>query len=231
MEENTVEFSVEEIKKMSVKEKIVRVSNDLHISKTGWNDYSKYAYITPEDIDNPLKPLLLKYRLFAHFNMKKLKDGKNEAVLRVEDFDTEVDRKIYIMTSDDIVLKATNSVQSLAGLRTFCRRYLLMACFSISDNSDDFDTNDNKGEATKEDKKAKTDGKKLNPDEVVKADLIELCKQKIADGVERELINTILKKFEETSGSVAKMTTANAKQALKEVGKLAGKPKTEKDGE
>ena len=216
---------------MSVKERIVRISNEMKVEKTGWNAYSNYAYVTPSDLDNELKPLLEKYRLFIHFTVQKMDDGKNEAILRVEDWDSESDCQIYNMVTEDITLKAANTAQSTAGLRTFCRRYLLMTAFSVSDDDSDYDAQDNtgSGKSSKNQKKVgeEPDAQK-NPDEKVKDELISLCKDKIAEAkaVEKEkemrdAINAITKKYEPKAGSIKEMLTQNVKQAIVDVKKLS----------
>jgi hypothetical protein len=218
-----------DVKTLSVKERITRISNEMKVEKTGWNDYSKYAYVTPSDIDNPLKPFLVKYRLFNHFALRKKEDGKNEAVLRVEDWDTEVGRQIYTMTTEDISLKAANTAQSAAGLRTFCRRYLLMTAFNVSDDDSDYDAQDNGSEGKQ--KKQKAVGEKeeapKNPDEKIKDELISVCKEKISEAVGankesemRSAINVIMKKYEPEAGNIKKMLTQNVKQAIVDVKKL-----------
>jgi hypothetical protein len=216
-------------KEMSVKERIIRISNELRVEKTGWNAYSTYAYNTPSDIDNPLKPLLLKYRLFPHFALRKKENNKNEAVLRVEDFDSEDGRQIYTMTTEDITLKAANTAQSSAGLRTFCRRYLLMTAFNISDDESDYDAQDSADDKKQGKKSAVGEPKeeKKNPDEKLKEELIDLCRTKIseakASGKEKEMreaVDGVNKKYEPKTGSIKDMTTQNVKMAISDIKKL-----------
>jgi len=215
-------------KEMSVKERMMRISNELKVEKTGWNAYSTYAYSTPSDIDNPLKPLLLKYRLFQHFALRKKDDDSNEAILRIEDFDSDDGRQIYTMTSKDITLKATNVAQSTAGLRTFCRRYLQMTAFNISDDNSDYDAQ----EVEKSGKKPTSVGDKKedkkNPDEKLKDELIDLCRTKISEaktaGKEKEMrteIDAINNKYEPKAGSIKDMLTQNVKVAIKDIKNLS----------
>lgn len=214
-------------KEMSIKERIIRVSNELKVEKSGWNVFSTYAYFTPSDIDNPLKPLLLKYRLFQHFSLKKRDDGKNEAVLRIEDFDSDIGRQVYTMTSDDISLKAAVAAQSAAGLRTFCRRYLQMTAFNISDDENDIDAQNNNTSKKNANKVGETKEEKKNPDEKVKEEFIDLCRSKIAEAksagkeqIMRTEIDAIVKKYEPKGGVVKDMLTQNVKMAISDVNKL-----------
>lgn len=209
--------NVEEIKTMSVKERIIRVSNEIKIEKTGWNSYGEYAYVTPEDLENALKPLLLKYRLFTHVNVSHLENGRNIATLKIEDFDNDDDCQVYTMDVPDITLKAANAVQSVGGLRTFCTRYLKMSAFSVAENSDDFDNLENGGEGKPAGKK-----KSENPDEKVKNELIKFCQERIGeDEGNRKKINEMLKNYG-ADGKIKDMTTANAKKALADMKKIFG---------
>lgn len=200
----------ENIKNMSVKERTARISNELVVIKTGFNEYSKYTYITPEDLFTPLKPLLLKYRLRMLYNVRRTRDGRNEAVLRIEDFDTDVGRLIYTMNVGDITLKSANEVQSMGGLRTYCKRYLVMDAFDVVENTDDLDSKD----TTSDDKKNKKEAKK-DPTNEAKMELQTICREKIKENEgSRETIMEILKKFE-PAGQIKNFTYQNAKDAIK----------------
>lgn len=204
MEENV------NVKEMSVKERIARISSELVVIKTGFNEYSKYLYITPEDLFTPLKPLLLKYRLSMLYNVRRTRDGRNEAVLRIEDFDTDVGRLIYTMNVGDITLKSANEVQSMGGLRTYCKRYLVMDAFNVVENSDDLDSKD----TAPDDKKSKKEAKK-DPTNEAKTELQTICREKIKENENnREIIMEILKKFD-SAGQIKNFTYQNAKDAIK----------------
>lgn len=204
MEENV------NVKEMSVKERVTRISSELVVIKTGFNEYSKYLYITPEDLFTPLKPLLLKYRLSMLYNVRRTRDGRNEAVLRIEDFDTDVGRLIYTMNVGDITLKSANEVQSMGGLRTYCKRYLVMDAFNVVENSDDLDSKD----TAPDDKKSKKEAKK-DPTNEAKTELQTICREKIKENENnRETIMEILKKFE-SAGQIKNFTYQNAKDAIK----------------
>ena len=197
-----------DLKSMSVKERVTRLSNELVVIKTGFNEYSKYLYITPEDLFTPLKPLLLKYGLCLLFNVRRTRDGRNEAVLRVEDFNTDVGRLIYTMNVGDITLKSANEIQSMGGLRTYCKRYLVMDAFNVVEDSDDLDSKDNteKGKDKKDKKDAVNDAK---------VELQTLCREKIKENeANRETIQEILKKFDPT-GQIKNFAYQNVKDAIK----------------
>lgn len=126
----------------SLKERMVLIANELIIGKDGRNTFSDYDYIRPDDLQNALKPLLLKYKVFYFFNVIKDEvSGRNIATLELSDFDSEYEPIKYSMEVEDIIIKGANSVQSAGGVRTYCKRYLLMDAFDIADNADDLDNN------------------------------------------------------------------------------------------
>lgn len=212
---------------MSVKERIIRISNELKIEKTGWNTYGEYAYITPEDLENALRPLLLKYRTFTHLDVRHMENGRNIAVLTISTFENDDDAQIYTMDVPDITLKAANAAQSVAGLRTYCSRYLKMSAFNVAENSDDLDANNNSdtGENKKGTAKEKQSAEKKNPDEKIKDELTDFCKKKIAeDANNRKKIEEELKKYG-ANGVIKNMTTANKKKALADFKKIFGEVK------
>lgn len=215
------------IEMMSVKERIIRISNELKIEKTGWNTYGEYAYITPEDLENALRPLLLKYRIFTHLDVRHMENGRNIAVLNISTFENDDDVQIYTMDVPDITLKAANAAQSVAGLRTYCSRYLKMSAFNVAENSDDLDANNNSdtGENKKGTAKEKQSAEKKNPDEKIKDELTDFCKKKIAeDANNRKKIEEELKKYG-ANGVIKNMTTANKKKALADFKKIFGEVK------
>ena len=180
-----------DISAMTVKERIVRISNELRITKEGRNTYSEYDYIRPNDIQEALKPLYLKYGVFTHFGMRKNNQGKNEGVLRVEDWNTDVGRQIYTMAVDDIQIKGANAAQNVGGLRTYCHKYLLMTAFNISSDEDDLDNDKNRGE----DKAPKAAAKKDEP-KTESADLIKLCQEKAK--IDKNAVIGAIKKYHES---------------------------------
>lgn len=213
------------IEMMSVKERIIRISNELKIEKTGWNTYGEYAYITPEDLENALRPLLLKYRTFTHIDVRHMENGRNIAVLTISTFENDDDVQIYTMDVPDITLKAANAAQSVAGLRTYCSRYLKMSAFNVAENSDDLDANNNSGAGESKKTSAKESAEKKNPDEKITDELTTFCKKKIAEDVKnREKIEEELKKYG-ANGVIRKMTTANKKKALADFKKIFGEVK------
>lgn len=123
--------------KISLKEKILNISNDLRIKKEGKNTFSKYDYFTPDDILSNLNPLLHTHKVFCHFDLLR-NDNEYKATLTVSDCSSE-QSLIYNMETPPLEIRGANPVQAVGGLMTYCKRYLLMNAFNIADNKDDLD--------------------------------------------------------------------------------------------
>ena len=149
-----------ENKKLTLEEKIILISNKIRVTKDGENTYSNYSYFTPDGILTTLNPLFLEYGVFSHFTLERI-DNYYRGILKL--FDAQ-DRNYFVeysMTSPEIVIKATNPVQSLGGLQTYLKRYLLMNAFHIADNKDDFDSNEQHEKKNNIQPKAKTEPKEI----------------------------------------------------------------------
>mgnify|MGYP001565121312 CR=1 FL=1 len=125
---------------MSIKSKIVAVSNDLRLTKDGENPFQKFSYFKPDDILKALNPLLEKYNLFMSFNLPyNHEKAMYEAVLYFEDLE---DKKQNITYKFDIPLTkvaGASEAQGAGATMTYAKRYSIMNAFSIADNSDDLD--------------------------------------------------------------------------------------------
>ena len=173
---------------MNIKERITRIANELKIGKEGKNTFADYDYIRPDDLDNALKPLYLEYHLFAHFDMERLENEKNLAILKIEDWSTDEGAQVYTMTVDDVSIKGANAAQNNGGLRTYCKRYVLMSAFHISDNKDDLDNN-----KVPADPPAHKATKSKSEESTAKEILLKLCQEKAK--IDRERVLELIKKY------------------------------------
>jgi hypothetical protein len=124
--------------KLSVKRRIVLISNELRVGKDGKNTYSNYDYFKPDDIMKALNPLLEKYNLITMFNLLyQTEYSKAELVVADCDSDEHVE---YIFDIQKATLKGTNEAQNSGATLTYAKRYSLMNIFSIADNDADFDS-------------------------------------------------------------------------------------------
>lgn len=135
---------MEETKK-SVKERIVIISNELRVSKDGRNDFIKAGYFKPDDIMQAINPLLEKYRLIVEFDMtfsKEIEMYRGE--LTIEDFDDDKGARACHLDIPMQELKGVGMAQSAGATQTYCKRYMFMSAFNISDNKADLDNSKNK---------------------------------------------------------------------------------------
>jgi hypothetical protein len=108
------------------------------LKKAGWNDYSKYAYYTPEQIELLVSEVCGKQKLFNKYDLIRTELGLT-ARLRVYDLESG-EHVEYTIATEIPEIKATNVAQQLGGAVTYSERYLKMIAYEIKDNTLDFDT-------------------------------------------------------------------------------------------
>jgi hypothetical protein len=130
--------------KLSVKERIVKISNEIRIGKDGKNSFQNYEYFKPDDIAKALNPLLERHELLIHFNMPYSKEkGMYEAKLTIVDIKSD-DQVVYLFDIPLTELKGTGMAQNAGATMTYAKRYLQMNVFNLADNSADPDNEKNK---------------------------------------------------------------------------------------
>lgn len=111
------------------------------VKKRGWNDYSKYEYFTPDQIEHLVSLACVNNNLLTTFETIR-----NELGIygELSIYDIESAKCIKLKMATDIPsIKATNIAQQLGGCVTYTERYLKMSAFGITDNQLDFDTTPN----------------------------------------------------------------------------------------
>jgi hypothetical protein len=122
------------------------------LKKAGWNDYSKYAYYTPEQIELLVSEVCGKQKLFNKYDLIRTELGLT-ARLRVYDLESG-EHVEYTIATEIPEIKATNVAQQLGGAVTYSERYLKMIAYEIKDNTLDFDTPKENGKSSNGDKRA-----------------------------------------------------------------------------
>jgi hypothetical protein len=107
------------------------------LKKAGWNDYSKYHYFTPEQIEQLVYEACEANGLFTKFDLIRNELGVY-GVLHVIDIE-DGNGTDYVMATAIPEIKATNIAQQLGGCATYTERYLKQTAFGISENVLDFD--------------------------------------------------------------------------------------------
>lgn len=137
---------------MKLIQKIAKAKSDIKespVKKEGRNQFSKYDYFTPTQIEGLVNHVCKANGILTKFDL--IRD--NLGVFgRLTIFDCESDESLtYNMATAIPEIKATNIAQQLGGCVTYTERYLKMSAFGITDSNLDFD-NDGKKEEVKEEK-------------------------------------------------------------------------------
>jgi len=108
------------------------------IKKEGRNEFSKYDYFTPSQIELLVQQACFENKILTTFDLIRNELGVY-GVLTV--YDLESDEKLtYQMATAIPEIKATNISQQLGGCMTYTERYLKTSAFGITDNNLDFDS-------------------------------------------------------------------------------------------
>ncbi len=126
---------------MTIKQKIVAISNELRLTKEGENPFQNFLYFKPDDILKALNPLLEKYNLFMSFNLPFNKEkGMYEAILYFEDLEDVAQNINYKFDIPLTKVVGASEAQGAGATMTYAKRYSIMNAFSIADNTDDLDS-------------------------------------------------------------------------------------------
>jgi hypothetical protein len=126
------------IEKLALAKKEIK---ETKVKKDGRNEFSKYDYFTPSQIEYLVQHVCFNQRLLTKFDLIRNELGVFGRLV-VYDLDSE-DTLTYEMASAIPEIKATNIAQQLGGCCTYTERYLKTSAFGITDNNLDFDSNNN----------------------------------------------------------------------------------------
>lgn len=143
------------IKKMALAKQEVK---NTPVKKEGRNDFSKYDYFTPAQIEKIVSTVCETVGILPKFDLIRNDLGVTG---KLTIFDIESGESlVYEMASAIPSITATNIAQQLGGCVTYTERYLKMTAFGITDNRLDFDTDENTKKQVKEDKETRTPAQK-----------------------------------------------------------------------
>jgi hypothetical protein len=126
---------------MTLKKKIVEISNKLRITKEGENPFAKFSYFKPDDILKSINPILEEYNIFMSFNLPYNKEKlMYEGVLYFEDLDDDKQNLTYKFDIPLTKVVGASEAQGAGATLTYAKRYSIMNAFSIADNEDDLDS-------------------------------------------------------------------------------------------
>lgn len=110
--------------------------------KEGRNDYSKYDYFTPEQVEQIVAEITEQTSTMCICNLKRNEYGLYQE-LKLIDLEND-EELIFELATEKGEIKATNSAQQMGGTDTYSERYLKMKVFQIKDNNIDPDSKDNR---------------------------------------------------------------------------------------
>lgn len=184
------------LNKLKLARETIKSSN---LKKAGRNDYSKFDYYTPEQVEQLVDNACKEVKAIVLCNLKADEFG----LFQTLDFiDLESEEKVsFEMRTKHGNITATNETQQMGGTDTYSERYIKMKVFQIKDNNLDFDSQDNR--VKKEIPKEKlTLSKIIETIRKAKApNTIEEIKKKVdkmnlTDSQRRIIENTIKQKYE-----------------------------------
>ena len=110
------------------------------LKKSGRNEYSKYDYYTPEQVDALVYGVCVVNKLFNKYELKRDEHGIYGKITVVDLESGE--REEFVGATEMPAITATNATQQMGGCMTYTERYLLMFIYDIKDNNLDFDSQD-----------------------------------------------------------------------------------------
>jgi hypothetical protein len=112
--------------------------------KEGRNEYSKFDYFTPEQVEMIVAEVCKETKMLVLCSLKRNEYGLYQE-LRLRDLD-EVQsgtvELIFELATTQGEMKATNATQQMGGTDTYSERYIKMKVFQIKDNNLDPDSKD-----------------------------------------------------------------------------------------
>ena len=131
------------MKKVLEKLKLARdIIKSSDLKKSGRNDYSKFDYYTPEQVETLVDKACKDTNSIVLCNLKADEFGLYQTL----DFiDLESEEKVsFEMRTKHGSITATNETQQMGGTDTYSERYIKMKVFQIKDNNLDIDSQDNR---------------------------------------------------------------------------------------
>lgn len=133
-ENNKEETEIEEIKKMSVHEKLMNIKFELldcEIKKSGHNQFGKFDYYELKDMLPPVTRLCKKYRCLTHVDFP---DTEYVILTLINVDDPEDTISVTSPRPPLKELQRMNIIQSEGSYQTYLRKYSYMAMFDITEH-------------------------------------------------------------------------------------------------
>ena len=132
---------MEEIKKMSLYERLSNIQMELKAPKNQYNSFGKYKYRSCEDILEGVKPVCNKYRVTLVIKDEISSLPKNDrvyvkAIATLYDWDSDNSISNYAYAREEETKKGMDSSQVTGATSSYARKYALNGLFNIDDTKD-----------------------------------------------------------------------------------------------
>lgn len=147
-EEKKTDMAVAEdvsIKGLDIKEKLLRIQNELKVNKDNFNEHGNFSYRNCEDIMEKVKPLCLKYRclVLMQDDIKLIGDRFYiRAQVDLHDLESGNIISVAALARETESRKGFDESQLTGSSSSYARKYALGGMFAIDDGKD-ADTLDN----------------------------------------------------------------------------------------
>jgi hypothetical protein len=126
-----------------MKDKLIRIQNELKAPKGNRNDFGKFNYRSVEDILQAVKPLLEREGLLMVITDEIVNIGDRnyiKAIVRIDDGDRGLE--VSALAREALTKKGMDDAQLTGSCSSYARKYALGGMFLI-DNNQDIDSMDN----------------------------------------------------------------------------------------
>lgn len=142
--ENNLKYMKKVLEKLKEARNIIKSSD---LKKDGRNEYSKFDYYTPEQVEALVDKACKETNTIVLCNLKADEFGLYQTL---EFIDLESEEKLsFEMRTKHGSITATNETQQMGGTDTYSERYIKMKVFQIKDNNLDIDSQDNRKQTVK----------------------------------------------------------------------------------
>lgn len=128
-----------EAKKLTFKEKLMRVQVELKAPKNLYNSFGKYHYRNAEGIQEAVKPLLKEYRLFLNLSDTIEEVGGRvyvKSTARLNDLDSDEFSEVTAYAREANEKKGMDDAQVTGATSSYARKYALNGLFLLDDTKD-----------------------------------------------------------------------------------------------
>lgn len=125
--------------KMTLKEKIMYIQQELNVPKKRWNKFGEFYYRSCEDILEASKELLKKYKVILTLtdHVEEV-GGKNYvvAIAEIEDLESDENATVRAYAREAETKKGMDASQLTGTASSYARKYALNGLFCLDDNKD-----------------------------------------------------------------------------------------------